>query len=221
MIVRLIEEYPGVGRLGRHVAHDPRSREFGAQEASQIISVYHPARGLPLNQGLIGSCTAEALIGANNATPGRTVLHQKNAVRLYSDETALEGDPYPPNDPGGTGLWVCKAAKREGLITSYGHTFSLTSALKALVKRPVITGVNWYGSMDNPDGNGLVTISPLATVRGGHEIVATEIDVDRELVGFWQSWGRSWGAKGRFYMSFATWERLLHEDGDVTVPIFG
>ncbi len=209
-------------RLGRHVAHDERSREFGAARAPKIVSVKHAASGLPLNQGQIGSCTANALCGALDSAPNVTgsPLDEAEAVRVYELETRLEGNPYPPNDPGGSGLMVCKAAKQLGLISSYRHAFGIQHALEALVLRPVITGVSWYDSFDSPDPHtGAVEIANGAKVRGGHEIVADEIDAPNELVWFWNSWGPSWGVGGRFCMSFDTWDHLLQERGDVTVPI--
>jgi hypothetical protein len=207
-------------RLGRHVEHDPRSKEFGAQRAPKIVSVKHDAKGLPLDQGQIGSCTANALCGALDSAPnfnGGAPLDEPKAVTIYELETQLEGEPYPPNDPGGSGLMVCKAAKEMGLISAYHHAFGIDHALGALVERPVITGINWYEGFDHPDRSGLVQIS--GSVRGGHEIVADEIDAEQELVWFWNSWGTGWGVGGRFCMSFDTWSRLLEERGDVTVPI--
>ena len=210
-------------RLGRHINHDPRSRDYAAAGATQIVSVSHQATGLPLDQGKIGSCTANALCGALDSVPnfkGANPLTESDAVSLYELETKLEGQPYPPNDPGGSGLMVCKAAKERGLISSYRHAFGIQRALEALVLRPVITGIGWYTSFDHPDtSTGLVEIGPGATVRGGHEIVADGIDAEKKLVWFWNSWGSGWGLGGRFCMSFDTWDRLLQEDGDVTVPV--
>jgi hypothetical protein len=210
-------------RLGRHVRHDPRSRDFPAEQAPQITSVTHQATGLPLNQGELGSCTANALCGALDSAPdfgGGAPATETEAVHLYERETSLEGDPYPPNDPGGSGLMVCKAAKQMGLITSYKHAFGIENALKALVLRPVITGVKWYTSFDTPDPKtGLVELSPQATVRGGHEIVADGIDAENKLVWFWNSWGTQFGQGGRFCMAFGTWDQLLKDQGDVTVPV--
>jgi len=210
-------------RLGRHVLHDPRSRSFAAPRAPKVASVQHSATGLPLNQGELGSCTANALCGALDSAPdfqGGKPLDENNAVKLYELETKLEGKPYPPNDPGGSGLMICKAARQEGLISSYQHAFGIDHALEALVLRPVITGINWYTSFDEPDPKtGEVAITPGATVRGGHEIVADGIDAPNELVWFWNSWGPNWGQGGRFCMGFNTWSQLLHERGDVTVPM--
>jgi hypothetical protein len=224
LVRRLIPEQPVPGRrLGRHVLHDPRSRDFPADRASAIVSVTHAANGLPLDQGQIGSCTANALCGALDSAPDNPagkVYTETDAVDLYELETRLEGQPYPPNDPGGTGLMVCKAAQQLHWITSYKHAFGVEHALAALVLRPVITGIEWYTSFDTPDAQtGLVEIAPGATVRGGHEVVADGIDAANQLVWMWNSWGISWGLGGRFSMTFATWEQLLSSQGDVTVPV--
>ena len=43
-------------------------------------------------------------------------------------------------------------------------------------------------------------------------------DLDKIVVGLWNSWGPDWGIGGRFYWTAATWARLFSEGGDVTVP---
>lgn len=216
-----IEGYDVPGKpLGRHVAHDPRSRNFEAEQAPKITSVIHQSHGLPLTQTR-GSCTAEALCGALDSDPDFKTkqYEQSDADHLYDEEIKLEGGDPAVDDPGGTGLYVCQAAKSLGWITGYTHTFSLNGALKALTLKPVITGVNWYDSFDTPRADGLVTIGRYATVRGGHEFVLDEIDAAKHLIGAWNSWGDQWGLKGKFYMRWTTFERLLHEEGDVTVPV--
>jgi hypothetical protein len=221
VVVQAIPEQELSGRrLGRHIHHDPRSLDYQAPR-QPVTSVKHEAKGLPLDQGEVGSCTAEALCGALDSAPNvdGTVLSQGDAIKVYERETVLEGKPYPANDPGGSGLMVCKAARELGLISGYQHAFGIQHALEALVMRPVITGVNWYTSFDQPAAGGLVEISAGATVRGGHEIVADEIDAPNQLVWFWNSWGPTWGVGGRFCMSFDTWQRLLEQSGDVTVPM--
>lgn len=216
---RLAEVRVDGQRLGRHIAHDPRSRDYQAEAAAALKSVKHAATGLPLDQGNIGSCTANALVGALNSAPnlkGKTPLVEADAQDLYHAETVVEGEPWPPNDPGGTGLYVCRVGKAAGFLSSYRHAFGIDHALHALVLRPVITGVNWYQGFDQPNANGYVQIS--GQVRGGHEVVVDEIDVDRRLVWMWNSWGPGYGLGGRFCWSFDTWDELLQEQGDVTVP---
>src|ERR1700760_2851116 len=115
-------------RLGRHVAHDPRSRDYEAEQASKIKDVKHASTGLPLDQADVGSCTAEALCGALNTAPdaagvkGAEKGHpftREGASKRCGREPRDEGEPWPPNDPGGTGLYVCQAARQLGWISSY------------------------------------------------------------------------------------------------------
>ena len=208
--------------LGRNILHDSRSRNHVAEEATQIVDVDHGSVGLPLNQLNVGKCTAEGLCGCLNTSPDNTterVYTDVDSDQLYSRETADEGYPWPQYDPGGSGLAVCRAAKELGWITSYKHSFTHMGALKALVLRPGMMGSYWYDSFDHPDSNGVVSISPHAGIRGGHEIFAHQIVVEERLVGFWNSWGPEYGIGGKFYMSWDTIERLLNESGDVTFPI--
>jgi hypothetical protein len=209
--------------LGRHVHHDSRSRNYPAELARKAIDVFHQSVGLPLNQGQLGKCTAEGLCGRLNTQPGQPaetfrVFTDTDSDQLYGVETENEGQPWPPNDPGGSGLAVCKAAKQLGWIKSYGHTFSFGDALKGLTKRPFIVGTNWYQSMFQPGDNSLVTISPDSAVAGGHEYLCVQNITEQQLLGFWNSWGQDWGKGGMFYMTYATVERLLAEQGDVTFP---
>jgi hypothetical protein len=215
-------------RLGRHVNHDSRSLNY-VVEAGAVSSVVHKPVGLPLDQGHIGSCTANATVGAGNCPPSRHVKSpytEIGAVRLYERETRDEGQPYPPNDPGGSGLAVCQAAKELGWIKSYSHALSVPAALTALQSQPVITGVPWYEGFDKPDQNGLVQIS--GQIRGGHEIVVVGVDVPGKLVWLVNSWGLKYGvasstlglAGGCFCWSWDTWDQLLANQGDVTVPVF-
>lgn len=209
-------------RLGRHLpVPDGRDLNHLAEGATQVVSVQHSAVGLPLDQGNVGSCTANALCGALNSQPDYkgVALDENDALTLYKRETADEGQPYPQFDPGGTGRAVCKAAKELGILSGWQNALGLQAALQALVLRPVIIGINWYTSFDSPDANGHVAIAPGATVRGGHEVVLDEIDAEHYLVGAWNSWGTAYGAGGRFYMSWHCLWRLLNEGGDCTVPI--
>lgn len=240
MYVRRIPEraaaHPSAGRLGRHVRHDPRSLAYlyPAHKVGDLVSVRHTRHIPVLDQGDLGSCTgnaAEGAIGtgalldaiplANQDRPSTVnpVLDEQQAIQLYSAATALDDydGEYPPEDTGSDGLSVAKAAQRAGLISGYTHCTSLDAALKALSQQPVIAGINWYSSFDAPDADGVIAISKSATVRGGHEICLDELDVERKRVGFTNSWGTSWGAAGRAYVSWDDFGRLLDEKGDVTV----
>lgn len=214
------------GRLGRHIKHDPRSLAYRFDGSGLTINSVKHTRYIPvLDQGDLGSCTGNAATG--NLGTGdfyvtvkdKVTLDESEAVTLYSAATALDGyqGTYPPDDTGSDGLSVAKAAQKDGLISGYQHITSLNDALAALQLGPIITGVNWYSTFDSPNNSGVVSIGKRAYVRGGHEFVIDEVVADKKLVGATNSWGDSWGIKGRFYFSFADFERLLSEQGDATV----
>jgi hypothetical protein len=226
--------YDNVTALGRHVNHDERSKLF-AFDASGVTpkSVRH-SRHIPvLDQGNLGSCTGNAMTGllgsgdffaplpAGSLDPVNATFDETVAVSLYSLATQLDGykGTYPPNDTGSDGLSVAKAAQKKGWITGYQHTFSFNSFLSALTLQPVIVGIDWYSSFETPDANGLVWIGNTASVEGGHEIVADELDVAGRRIGFTNSWGVNWGQDGRFYIGFDDFQTLLANHGDVTVPV--
>jgi hypothetical protein len=146
---------------------------------------------------------------------------ERQAVTLYSSATLLDNVPgsYPPDDTGSTGIAAAKAMVKAGLIAGYQHTFTLADALAALQLGPQMWGINWYDSFDQPDSNGLVTITAGAQVRGGHEIVADELLPSQRLVGFTNSWSGAWGLQGRFYLGWGDLETLLGQQGDVTIPV--
>ena len=208
-------------RLGRHVKHDPRSLDFQAGLAPKIISVTHQATGLPLDQGKLGSCTANALCGALDSAPdfnGATTLNEGDAIRVYELETKIEGKPYPPNDPGGRphGLQGSKTARHDHRLPPRLRHPACTPGPR---DAPCDHRRELVQQFRHPDPQtGMVQLTAGATVRGGHEIV-DGIDADKQLVWFWNSWGTQYGLGGRFCMTFDTWDRLLQEQGDVTVPV--
>lgn len=222
---RIQEEIVPDKRLGRHVEHDPRSRAWSIKVGSteKIHTVHHRFYGNPLNQLRLGSCTGNAIAHACNCRDlhilKTRLLKEDDAVSVYSLATSIDEfrGQYPPDDTGSSGLAAAKAAQIKGYITEYRHAFGIDEAMFALMKRPVITGVNWYEGFDYPDEHGLVKIE--GQVRGGHEFAVLAYEMyDKCVIGI-NSWGLGYGLKGRFKFTVDTWERLLEEQGDVTILI--
>jgi hypothetical protein len=223
---RIIEIEQSEHRLGRHVNHDPRSRSFAYLSSGRTLqSVRHTRHAPVFDQGNLGSCTGNAMVGAlacdplYAGLPAGTTLDEKLAVHVYSVATGLDNYPgtYPPDDTGSDGLSVAKAAQQAGYISGYRHAFSVDDALDALQDGPVITGIDWYAGFDNPAADGLVAIS--GAIRGGHEVVVDEYDASTGRIGITNSWGTGWGVQGRFFMTAATWDKLLGHDGDATILV--
>jgi hypothetical protein len=213
--------------LGRNVHHDTRNLWYPYQRAAAtLVTVLH-ARNIPiLDQGQVGSCTGNGEVGVLGCDPNfallpaGTVLDEAEALAIYSAAETIDGDgPYPPNDNGSSGPSAAQAAKNAGLIAGYVHCLSLSDVLDALQSQAVSIGINWYDSFDNPPASGLLTISPGASVRGGHEPMLRGVDVDAQTVFGDNSWGTGWGVSGSFTMGWDTLTRLLAEQGDGTVSV--
>lgn len=213
-------------RLGRHVRHDSRNWSYPHFRQDRQLTSQLWARTIPiLNQGDVGSCTAEAGVGALATEPlvaalpaAHPVLDQAFSYTIYSAEETLDGDgPYPPQDNGSSGPTCGQVLKNLGLVSGYTHAFDLASLLDALEDGPALLGINWYQGFDSPDSTGLVTIS--GNVRGGHEVLARGKDVDRQVIHCDNSWGAAWGNQGSFDIGYGTMTRLLAEQGDVTVLV--
>lgn len=234
------EQLPFHPLLGRNVNHDSASRAYPVKAAGHaLVSRRHNAFIGVLDQGALGACTGNSGVSAIYHQPFTNSLHapawafqpnQAGAVALYSAATAI--DPfqgtYPPEDTGSDGLSVAKVLKARGVIKGYRWAFSLAEALDALQETPLITGVNWYQSMFEPDSlTGIMTIDRARGLSGGHEVCVDEYVAPedspngRALVGGPNSWGTSWGRGGRWYLAVTDWESLLAERGDVTqfVPL--
>lgn len=210
-------------KLGRHVNHDPKSRDyaFGATKPPGTVLWNHSAP--VLDQGDLGSCTGNALAQWLNVTINKRInrptMTEKNAVALYSTATRLDDAPgqYPPTDTGSSGLAVCKAGVRAGYLTSYRHTFSFDAFLSTVQHAPVIVGTAWYEGMFEPDKDNV--LKPTGAVAGGHEYLILGVDTNKQLVTILNSWSSSWGKNGRAFIRFDDFRALLADSGDVTVPI--
>lgn len=229
MYQRIEESVMPGSRLGRHLNHDPRSRQyrFKAAPTVTLADVEHTIHIPILDQGNIGSCVANtgteimaSDVFWSTLTPAEQgALNESWAVRLYHDLTVADGYPgtYPPDDTGSDGLTLAKVLTSRKLISGYQHIFDVTSALAALQKSALAIGMKWLTGCDRPNSDGIVTYT--GTERGGHEITAYKYIASEQLVGLRNHWSSSWGAAGTFYMTVADFGKALANDGDATVLV--
>jgi hypothetical protein len=180
--------------------------------------------GPVLDQGQVGSCTANAALGLLMTKPfstGRTWT-EEDALVLYHEETVLDESEipgvYPPTDTGSSGLYAMKALQNRGLITNYLHAFSLDAALTALSNGPIAVGSIWLQSMFTPDKSGFISVNRRSQVAGGHEYVVDGYDPIKNAVRMTNSWGTSWGKSGQAWLAVPDFGYLLSQQGDVVQP---
>ena len=234
--------HPGLGRIQHH---DPRNLDYahGVLPKSAIQSVTWARHTPILDQGSLGSCTGNALTGALGTdskgrtataqvtvqadskgifTAGTYTLDEDFAVRAYELNTRLDSikGQYKPDDTGSSGPACGKTAKALGLAAGYTHAFTYDALRSALQSGPVLIGIPWYESMFTPQSDGRITVDTASALAGGHELLVREYDAVGDRVWVDNSWGLSWGVRGRGYFNGADLRTLLADGGDVTVLAF-
>lgn len=214
-------------RLGRHVRHDERNKQYRAVTAPRPLqSVRHRRRGRSLNQGQIGACTFFALCHALKCEPlwrgsrHRPALSHGFAVHGYQLATTLDPFPgvFPPDDTGSSGQAACQAGIQLGALIRYDWAFGAGEGRQAIMDQPVMQGTVWTETMFHPDRDGRV--HPTGAEMGGHEYTRIGMDVERRRSWYWQTWGK-WGLddSGLFYMTWDDEDPLIEErHGDLVVP---
>lgn len=217
-------------RLGRHIAHDPRSRQFPARKANIPQRDWRWRNyGRKLDQGGVGACTGVAAAHALNCKPlhrsgGKTFIAE-DGIRFYGRATQLDDWPgeYPPDDTGTSALAICQSLQSLNLITSYEWAFGFTHGLQSLAFGPLLQGTYWTEDMSLPDSEGRVW--PTGPDMGGHEYVWVGVEYrakrqsSQNRSWFLNSWSADWGVKGYFWMTWKDHEELLARAGDLVRPI--
>jgi hypothetical protein len=215
-------------RLGRHQVHDalPPEREAQVRRATPIRTVQHHELLAPFDQGNLGSCTANAALGCLSTAPyAKSGVHftEDDAVELYRRETRLDDSQIPghyePDDTGSTGPWSMTALEKQGLIKSFRHTRTLSTALRLLDTGPISIGVTWFNSFFTPDSKGTLVLDEADGIGGGHQICVTGNDAEGRRIYIRNSWGTGWGLAGHGWLSWADFDDLLADGGDVVQPV--
>lgn len=202
--------YPG---LGRRISKDHRDHKF-LLRALLPDAPRKPRKTWRLawkgNQGTTSMCVGYGWHGLLRAQP----LLQRTPSPIEIYQGAQRNDEWPGEDYEGSSVrGGAKALQASGQIQSYGWAFDVGTVINWLATNgPVVLGTYWYKSMFTPDAIGMVALKGIRS--GGHCYLAIGYDDKLEVVVCQNSWGKTWGKKGRFYLRYADLDRLIKEDGE-------
>lgn len=136
---------------------------------------------------------------------------------VYDEAQTL--DEWEGEDYDGTSVRAgAKVLQKLGYIESYHWAWDIDTLVNALLTTgPVVVGTLWTNGMFNPDYRGIVR--PTGGMAGGHAYCATGVNINTEMIRFKNSWSKSWGRTGRFWMSFDDFAKLLDEDGEACLAV--
>lgn len=219
--------------LDRLPEFDPRSRLFPVRALIGRVSltqrIRHKRVWTPtavLDQGSDGACVGFGWSGELGATPVKRDVSNDSAFALYAKAQTLDPWKDMPHS-GSTVLAGAKAAVEDGAISSYHWCFSVDDVIDAVVfKGPVVVGTDWYNSMFETDEKGVLPLDKSTGLAGGHcwhiygYIPAGHSSNplgDVDVFAWQQSWGTSWGKKGRAFIRVSDFAELLGDQGEACV----
>jgi hypothetical protein len=222
-------------RLGRLRQFDERSRNYSIRATLAAAGIKEP-RGytwrcnLWLDQLSEGSCVGHAWAHELVARPVQAQgVDHEYARRIYHE--AQRVDPWPggayeggtPFYEGTSVLAGAQICQRLNHFDEYRWAFGIDDLVLALgYAGPAVLGIDWHRDMAQAEDDG--RIRPVGELLGGHAILAYKVQVPtkrREVGKVWlhNSWGQSWGLNGRCYLTYDDLDQLLHQGGEVCIPL--
>lgn len=170
--------------------------------------------GQILDQGVEGSCVGHGWTAWHNAKP-TGYLHQRDHEYAFDWYLrAQQIDEWPGTNYEGTSVRAgARVGIERGLLSEYVWASGLDEIDTWLLGRgPLVLGVNWWSSLDDPDTNGFVTVDTSSGIRGGHCLLAFGKDLNGNYP-LQQSWGEGFGKEGVIYMKPEDMQRWISGGG--------
>lgn len=207
---------------GLRIVYDERSRAYPVSALLSPDTVAVSKRWncySRLDQNGIGACVGFAWANELAAEPVviPKVTNQTGFDIYYA---AQKIDEWPGENYEGTSILAgAKVVQQKGYIKEYRWAFSIDDVINTISQLgPVIFGIPWYNDMFTPKADGEVT--PTGVAKGGHAFLGEEVDIERRRVWGLNQWnGENWGVKGRFYMTFENFAKVLGQGGQCLYPV--
>jgi C1A family cysteine protease len=201
-------------QLGRLPAVDARDRRF-AMAAPPTARTFRNwlSPGPIWDQGSTPQCVSYA---ANRWLVSHKLVNQPPLALAAFYRECQKVDEWPGEDYDGTSVRASfKVLKALGYVESYGWATEVEPIVRHILEiGPVVIGIDWTDAMFRPDAYGYVW--PSGRVVGGHAVMLSCANTRRRnpddttgAVRITNSWGEDWGQKGRVWLSFDAFQKLL------------
>jgi hypothetical protein len=212
--------------LGRIYHPDPRDLNFLMAEHLEEPVTLPPFRyyipGTILDQGKTPMCVDYSANQWLATSPVRNTRLEPGVI--YCEAQKL--DPWPgdctnPQYEGTSVRAAAQALQARGYLDTYIWAFDADTVRRWILsgQGPVQIGSRWYNGMFTPDHAGVVHVNPGDTVAGGHAYLVIGANDHSQCFRLVNSWGKGWGQKGRFWMSYQDLDFLLKQDGEAWTSV--
>jgi hypothetical protein len=165
---------------------------------------------IQLDQGQTPHCVGFGWAAWADSDPIDETYQNADGDAIYYECKIIDGEPGM--EDGSNVRSGAKALQVRKRLSAYAFA-STTAEVKQwlLTNGTVVMGSDWFNSMFNPTADGFVT--PTGTVAGGHCYICLGYDSSSDSFLFQNSWGASWGLKGRFKMKASDVDSLIFVSG--------
>lgn len=227
----IADEHAKAGRgLGRIFIPDGRDYQhlMARPAALPTIQAKTWRAGAVWDQGQTSMCVAYSGVKYLAASPIINDLPEGDSFETVYN-WCRDNDEWPGADYDGTSVraFMKWGADRQ-FISGYEWAFDNLPIINHLATvGPVVAGTDWTESMFNPV-KGFIRVAPDGqyTVAGGHAWPLIGFDRRKKCPDgtrgaylMQNSWGPSWGVKGRAWVSFADFSILLRNQGEAAVAV--
>jgi hypothetical protein len=174
----------------------------------------------PWDQGNTSQCVAFSSLKYLEAGPTRNVQADPEDCPLFY-KACQQNDEWDGEDYDGTSVRAAfKVLKDRGFISEYNWAFDVQTCVEWMLEvGPMVFGTIWTYDMDTPDSKGFIHVT--GDIAGGHAYLGIGVnktkvcpDGSKGAFRLLNSWGPSWGDKGRAWVSFKDMAILLAEYGE-------
>jgi hypothetical protein len=152
-----------------------------------------------------------------------TRLGSDYCAEFYRRCQAIDGDPAPHE--GTTVRAAMQNLQSDGFLSAYLWAFDVRIVAQwILTKSPCVLGVDWLDSMfytHDFKNSTFIKFDPSSAIVGGHALLAFAVDLNKKCpdgstgaIELQNSWGQTWGNKGRAWLPFTAAAALLAEGGE-------